>query len=180
MIFIGSKSNKIGSRAIRWGRGDNVSHFSVMFFDNLMIESRGKHGVHPIWLERFLENGNEIVTAVKWDVPRELELVLYRKIRDELATTKYDYNGIFWLGAWGLLRKAGLIKKAPKNNQWGDGEKQFCVEVVQPILAKLQQQTGFTVEKELEAYWPQELLNLLAENSKLTKIKATEIKSWRK
>ena len=178
MIFIGSKSNKIGSRAIRWGRGDDLSHFSVMFFDHLMIESRGKSGVHPTWLKRFISDGNEIVTAVKFDVSRELELVLYKKMHSQLATSEYDYNGIFWLAGWGLLRKAGLIKKAPKDNQWGDGQKQFCVEVIKPILPKLFQQTGFKIKKELEAYWPQELLNELQENSKLIKISPTEIMSW--
>lgn len=134
MIFLWSKSNRIGSRVIRWGIGEPSSHFSAMFFegrgdDALVIESRLSTGVRRISFKEWKRH-NQIVHALKCPPALPDETALYGLIWTRLRGRQYDQWAMaYWVYAGLALRL--FRRKLPHKNAWGKNELVYCVEILE-------------------------------------------------
>lgn len=119
-------SDKIGSIAIRDITKSKSSHFAWILDDKLAFQSNFA-GVHPIWVNRFL-NENAIVWRIDLDklsLPDEEKLYLEILKHDG---QKYDYGAFAYQGlAWAGYR-LGLTKPATVN-KWGSKHRQLCLEL---------------------------------------------------
>ena len=136
MIFFWTKSDKIGSRLIRWGLGEDCSHFAIGFFedsgDPRVLESRAETGVKDSKLSDFLADGKEIVHAEQFFDLGDNEKVIYDAMRSELEGARYDKIAVcYWLCVGLRLRLFGA--KIPLRNAWGRDELVYCVEIAQVI-----------------------------------------------
>jgi len=140
MKFLFTKSNLPGSRLIRWGLNTDVSHFAILFMEDLgdnaiVIESRLGQGVRPIWLKDFLAH-NDVVTAVAHDTDQEK--YLYGKILDKVGGQPYDWKAVTFLSVAVIMKK--LFKRPlPKKNLWGAKDMQYCSEVLNAMTSYLKQ-----------------------------------------
>lgn len=138
MIFFWVKSNRIGSRLIRWGLNEPCSHFAICFcedslmgFQPMVVESKLQDGVQRTSLTEFLDH-YEVVHAVQMPTQSLEELQLMKKVLDNLQGKEYDQWAIaYWFFA-GLARKVFKCK-LPLRNQWGKNELVYCVEVLQAM-----------------------------------------------
>ncbi len=137
MIYLFSKSNKLGSKAIRWGLNSDVSHMAILASheyeineQSLVIESRLSNGVDVTWLKTFKEH-NEIVTAVK---PIELMPKYSEKLFRELATQiggdDYDWRGVSYLTLAALYFVKLLGRDLEGSNLWASSKDQYCSEAL--------------------------------------------------
>lgn len=174
MLFLWSRSNKVGSRLIRWGTGEDVSHFAVCFFENRgesapLIESRGRSGVQLLWLGDFMEQ-NEIVYALRFEYKdRAEEARMFHDTSKRLREMQYDYHGIFyWM--WVLVKKKLFGHATPVRNEWGSDERVYCVEVMQE-MAEFLLEIGIDISKvDLEMTTPGAAFRLLETSAHLSPV----------
>jgi hypothetical protein len=125
MIILFTKSDKIGSRIIRWFTGEGVSHCAVMMSSEVVLHSTGS-GTHLISHARFIQNYNVVYTV--WH-PAELDHGA------ALATigTGYDFFAIIWLGLKLFLRKM-LFRPIERKNNWEQRRVFMCTELVSTLV----------------------------------------------
>ena len=136
MIFYWTKSEKFGSRLIRWGLEEDCSHFAVCFFEDSenprVLESRLDSGFCDIQLSEFLGHGREIVHGLQFFDLGENETIIYNAMRESLKGAEYDSPAIVYWFFMGLARRLFRVALPPKN-RWGKTEKVYCVEILQAI-----------------------------------------------
>lgn len=126
---------KIGSQLIRWGLGEDCSHYALQFYcdrgdDALVIESRFPGGVRVRSRKRFLEN-NEVVHSMKIPFSKETEDKLFFTACQRLLGIKYDWPAIAYFAFAVLLHKASFRKMPlPKKNPWGHDNMTYCNEIL--------------------------------------------------
>lgn len=148
MIFLFTKSNKIGSRLIRWGMKHptepdyDVSHMATLKGQtpemlSIVMEARLSTGVDITWLKSFLGH-NEIVYAF---TPRDTSILDQEAVFDLMAKKiggkKYDWKAIGFLAASVVVCLKVLGTKLPVVNKWADKEDFFCSEMLQSISGYL-------------------------------------------
>lgn len=148
MIFIFSKSNKIGSRAIRWGMKHptepdyDVSHMATMQGKDpellsIVMEARLSSGVDITWLKSFLGH-NEVVYAFRpkvYDGP-EME-ALFKHMSEKIGGKDYDWKAIGFLAVTTIVFLKILGTKLPVVNKWADTDDFFCSEMLHSVSAYL-------------------------------------------
>lgn len=130
MIFLFTKNNLIGSKAIRWGLGNDCSHFAIMFESpEAVYESRLESGCGRDTVAAFLKR-NRVVHSLELT---KTDSVFEKNLRDSLEKNsmncRYDSGAIlFWAIAALGKRLFGL--PLPQKNPWGKGGEHYCVEII--------------------------------------------------
>ena len=135
MIFLFSKSNKLGSRLIKWGLDEPVSHFAMVFDERpggygILFHSHFQ-GVGIQWFNDW-QKDNEIVYAyaVK-PAPTVLqEEQVYQVFVRNFYGKPYDFQSMaYW--AWRLFLYKYYGKQVPVENAWGSPTKYLCYEIAE-------------------------------------------------
>jgi len=137
MIFLWTTSNRVGSKLIRWGRGDDCSHFSVCWDQLvedlprehwLVTESRIRSGVKADWLS-VVEKTSAIQHQIKFDISPSDERSLYGKFIKEMGGKQYDSDGVVFFALSSLAEKLGFPKAS--KNPWASRRNVFCTETIE-------------------------------------------------
>jgi len=140
MIQLGfSKRNEIGAKIIRYGTKDNnqsfsdvPSHFFIMFFGFLVIDSTFSKGLAARNIDNFKKD-NEIVKL--YDFSSNVSDDIYFYEVSERLGRKYDFIGILYIG-WRIFLKKIFNTPIPKKNKLERKDKDFCTEVFEYITNK--------------------------------------------
>jgi len=142
MIFLFTKSDKVGSKLIRWGLSTDISHLAILedyLPDDLslVIESRMLTGVDITWLRSF-EKHSTIVKAYRAKEMEPLESVrLFQKVSLSIGGADYDIKGVGFLAASVIICIKLLGKELPTENKWADKDDFYCSETLRAIKKEL-------------------------------------------
>jgi hypothetical protein len=132
MLFLWTKSEKLGSKLITWGCG-GPSHFAIAFDESengygLVLHSH-YHGVSLTWFHDFYMK-NEVVYALapKDKFSLDKEESIYRAIISNTFGSPYDSGAMLYF-AWRVLLKRVVGSEIPKANPWGTSRSYLCVEL---------------------------------------------------
>lgn len=133
MLFLFSRNNLPGSRAIRWGLGEPVSHFAMSFDESptgygILFHAHFS-GVTIEWFDDW-QRRNEIVYAFAPKSVPDLwsEEQVYQIFARRFYGKKYDGFGMaFWIKA--ILEHKLLGRPIPTENGWGEPLKYLCYEI---------------------------------------------------
>lgn len=139
-----SNNDKIGSKIISWGSAKGIqstkvpSHFSYVFKETYVLESRLTSGVHADEWENF-KSRNKIVAI--FDVSEEIEkkhgkwYVYYKNLYKKIINKSYDWKGLLYL-AFYQARWKFFNKNIPQSNKKNNPDKYFCVEVFEDLFGE--------------------------------------------
>jgi len=151
MIFFWTKSSKIGSRLIRWGLGEDCSHFAIGFFedsnDPRVLESRLENGVRDVSFSEFISDGKKIIHAIQWPEIGVEENRVYTYIKNEIEGRPYDAPAVIFWALAGIKRKL-FGGGFPIKNDWGRDELFYCVEIVSAMPRDLLEDFGLEFLKD--------------------------------
>jgi len=142
MKFLWTKNNLIGSKAIRWGLGEDCSHFAIMFESpEAVFESRLESGCGRDTVSAFLKR-NTVVHALEPVTKSVLfERDLFRSLEKNALNCRYDSNAIFfWAVAAFGKRLFGM--PLPQKNPWGSRGEHYCVEIIRGSESLIDNQFG--------------------------------------
>lgn len=126
--LIWTRSPLPGSKFIRWGTGEPVSHFAIQLDKKLVFHSNF-HGAHLKWLSTFLKR-NEIVYQLDLAISPEQEELIYQRLINQFDEQPYDWGALaFWFVS--LLRHKITGAALPERNLWGSSRGFLCVELAQ-------------------------------------------------
>lgn len=135
MIFLFTKSNTIGSKLIRWGLDDEVSHFALIdtrrpSINSMVLHSTLKKGVHITGIRQFLQH-NEVVYAwgTKGGTNKE-HMQYFSRLHTALYRKDYDIKGVSFLAASVIVCIKVLGTELPSENKWADKKDFYCSEVL--------------------------------------------------
>jgi hypothetical protein len=133
MIFLFTKSNKIGSRLIRWATNGRTSHFSIGFDTDtdgrgLIIHSHFR-GVHLDWFNSFIDK-NEVVMKLRLrsKIPLKIEDRLFQHLLTASYGKKYDIGAFLFFALDILKHKIFRLPRSSKN-LWQSRNQYLCVEI---------------------------------------------------
>jgi len=145
MKLLWTKSNKIGSKLIRWGTNSESSHFCVLFDDKpggygIVFHSQFT-GVNIKWFGEF-QRSNTIVKCLSPKLKINEE-ALYQILVSNYYGKPYD-NLAFLYWTLSVLAHKVFGTDFPTHNQWGDREAFLCTEIGQDLfqLANLKVNKG--------------------------------------
>jgi hypothetical protein len=131
MNILGTCSNKIGSRLIRWGTGDPISHVAIHFDSGLILHATGG-GVELDWYPVFKEN-NKIIYSVKIPTDPGDDMAIMGRITEKTLHTGYDFAALTYLSIRVLMQR--LFKHNLKGkNLWDSDNNVICTELVAILL----------------------------------------------
>lgn len=155
MSLVWTKSDKIGSRIIRWCTGSNSSHMAWVMDNRIVFHSTFSRGVHLLWLHNFLSI-NQCTNRLDFNLPLDSEERLYSALI-RLESKGYDYGAFIYLGFRYLLY--GVFKTPlPDSNKWSSSNRFICLE-----LAKALEVIGFYVPP-LDTTDPEGLYKYIKDN----------------
>lgn len=147
-----TRSNKIGSKLIRWGYMGETSHFAIGFDDKIVFHSHFG-GPRVDWHHEFISK-NELVYSIYLDLALELEEKIYSLIRSKQKFSGYDYGALFYAALSTLLSRLFMSGRFDRN-LWASSRRALCLEMaeyLEPITGKIQ---------DLDTMFPDELYFLL-------------------
>lgn len=132
--FVYSNNKLIGSKIISWSCRDHgqlvdetPSHFSILLWDWIIIESTMLYGVRPKLYSTFKDH-NKILARF---VPKENSHTVFNVAKDMANSArnyKYDFLGAIYVG-WCSVRRFYFNKKIPATNKYQNARKVFCNEI---------------------------------------------------
>lgn len=134
--YVFSKTNKIGSKAIRFaskyeGLGlkydELPSHVAVLLNDNLIVESTLFTGVRIMPYSKWLKENTLIKKIPCQNLHRPSKEVF--ELLMDVWNKPYDWPGIAFF-AWSFIKKILFKEELPKKNPWQSDKKFFCTEYV--------------------------------------------------
>jgi hypothetical protein len=177
MIFLFTKSGKIGSKLIRWGLNARTSHFAIGFDcteDGFGVVLHSHYsGVHLSWYDDFARK-NEIVYKLKPKKPFSLqeEEELYQSLLKNYYGKGYDIEALAYFSYVGLLHR--LFKKPlPDTNPFDSSDKYLCVEIYKG-LSKIRPDVFPMPEKSLAIMHPDQVYFLMKQSTLLIEEDARE------
>lgn len=153
-----TKSNKIGSRIIRWGYGGETSHFAIGF-DNKIVFHSHFGGPRIDWQSDFLRS-NKVVYKLEVLAGLRLEDKVYMRISEKPRFIGYDYGALFYSALVQLFRKVFPSSKRPSKNLWSSSVRAVCLEMadyLEPLVGRIDN---------LDTMFPDELYFILSERLK--------------
>lgn len=127
LLFV--KSNKLGSRFIRWGLESDCSHVAISFDDTIVFHSVSG-GATLEWLGLFTRH-YEIVHSLKFKAPMILqdEEDIYQGMLAEYSGQGYDFKALaFWFYR-GILKRFFNVP-LPEKNDWAVQGYNLCTGMV--------------------------------------------------
>jgi hypothetical protein len=139
ILFV--KSNKFGSRLIRWGLGEDCSHVAV-WFESLKkaLHSYGA-GITELSEEDFFKI-NTIVHQIPVSIPSEE--IFYYAFKAATAKIPYDYSALCYFAYRGCLKKFFNVP-FPKENALDKRSKFLCTEAIYAFLDIYSLETHHTI-----------------------------------
>lgn len=168
LLFV--KSPMIGSRIIRWGLDEPVSHVIVSFdVDKMpvMFHSYGS-GLTRLYADEFEKHRYEIVDLVELPLIFSQELAARKEFEASTGYQKYDYLALAYF-SWRVFLKKFFKKPLPDVNRWGFSDYDLCTEavyLVAEIYAKITAKMILPPARDLGIVSPWELCGLLRERLK--------------
>lgn len=139
--FVYTKNKRIGSKIIRFftrmngqSTSEIPSHFSIMVYDWLIIESTLSSGVKVGFASEFLPKHEVVACFRPMNNQREYFLKA-KKMTGKIYSGKYDFMGAIYLGLMQMLNTL-FGMKMPKNNKFESGNRYFCNELYSFISNK--------------------------------------------
>ena len=149
MKYLFVKSDKIGSKIIRWGLKSQSSHFAVCFDEDMgpgcgiVFHSYGSKGTHLLWLSDFLQT-YQVVYAVEPFEPTEESV--YRAILSQDRGQGYDFKALLWWAWRGFLARFFGIP-IPSSNSWQQNGYALCTKLAEgPLKLSGMDLTGIDFE----------------------------------
>lgn len=130
MSLVWTKSDKIGSKLIRWCTGSSSSHMAWIMDSRIVFHSTFSRGVHLTWLHNFL-NINQVVHRIDFDLTLPDEESIYQSLI-YLESRGYDYGAFFYLGFMYLKYKIFGTPLPPKN-KWSSSNRYICLEMAKSL-----------------------------------------------
>lgn len=130
MKLVFTKNTSPLSKLIRFGLGEPVSHFGIVF-DNGIIFHSNLMGAHVEWYKSFTKK-NSTVEFLDYALPLEKEESIYLSILNTNDGAGYDFKALIYFGYRILLFR--LFKIAiPKTNEYQDASKFLCTELAKAL-----------------------------------------------
>lgn len=125
MKIIFTKNKKLGSKFIRWGLEEPVSHVAILFDNGFILHSH-INGVEPVWGKTFLES-NEVVFSLSYRKQKSLnrEMKLMGELLNKYDKAEYDLGSLAYFVWRGFLRKF-FNKPLPEENKWNNKKAFLC------------------------------------------------------
>lgn len=126
--FLFTRSNLVGSRAIRQALNEDCSHFAFEH-NGQVIESRIEAGVKERPLAEFTKVNYVVHSLTLREPNKEFEKRLTESIIEHGQGYPYDAKAIcFWAAM--ILAKRWFNRPLPSSNQWGTMGAHTCVEIL--------------------------------------------------
>lgn len=147
MKVLGTRSDKWGSRFMRWGLEEPVSHVAVELSNGFIIHAHLLGGLQIDWARDFRRD-NEVVYELETSMLPERETV--QALLDAHAGSGYDYWAFTYFGWRVILRKFFNIP-LPRQNRWARRHAFMCTEWLTVLLGQGERAmiTPFQLIKEL-------------------------------
>jgi hypothetical protein len=141
MRLLGTKSDAILSKLIRWASGDDCSHFAIHFEHLGMVLHSNLVGIHfDFETVFFAQNGLTVVHDVRREFTLDQELLALHEFEQRLEDRLTDKGGggtsgsgydfrAFAYQAWRLFLNRVFKKPIPFNNPWGTRDRFLCTEL---------------------------------------------------
>ena len=164
LLFV--KSNKVGSRVIRWGLRSDCSHFAVCFDEDslgsgIVFHSYGL-GTKLEWLGEF-DKHFEVVHALEFKTKLAVcdEETIYQRLLQLYSGKRYDYPALAWWTWRALLNRLFGVPIGVKN-RWSVEGMLLCT----AVAGGIEWIKKYCSEKnvDLEMIPPHDLYDLLAES----------------
>lgn len=126
-------NDKIGSKIIRWGLREPVSHFALSFDESVdgygIVMHSHIQGVQITWFGDFIA-ANKIIYCLEPAVPPTLqaEEKIYRSIATATFGKDYDKSAFYYF-AWRAVLSRAFGTPIPEKNLWDDSGKFLCIEM---------------------------------------------------
>lgn len=125
-----TRSGKIGSRLIRWGLDEPVSH-TVFVFGKYHALHSSIHGVEQdFW--PMLKDEYEVVSGVEIEMTLEKEDDLWEEMMARVRRRGYDWAGTAYF-TWSVLKCKFLNKPLPDKNAWNSEKRFLCTELAEVL-----------------------------------------------
>lgn len=130
LVFV--KADLIGSRIIRWGTGEDVSHVAIISDAfKLVIHSYG-YGVQVDALSHVLEK-YKIVHSIDVPMSTHNEFLMLEYLKQFDHEAGYDYGALTYFTWRAFLHKVFRVPY-PTFNSWEDTDKFLCTEAAYIFL----------------------------------------------
>lgn len=162
------KSNKIGSRIIRWGLSERGSHMGFSIWDNDQVRFFHSYGLGLRHESLSYLNKYSVVGEVDFKFPIDIETNMCRDFKIMSYGTWYDYPALAYFSWRGLLRKLFKIP-LPKKNKWNEARQALCTEALGTLAHIVKQHTGrslLPMNTDLSIQTPDTVFKLLRSSAK--------------
>jgi len=136
--FIYSNNKKIGSRIISFACRDHgqlasetPSHFSILIYEWIIIESTMARGVAPKLFSTFMDT-NKIIAIFEPKTDSKGVVALAKRVADNIRKARYDFLAALYVG-WRSLLRYYCDKKIPATNKFDNAKEFFCNEIYRDI-----------------------------------------------
>ena len=126
-------SDKIGSKIIRWGLREPVSHFALSFDESAdgygIVMHSHIQGVQITWFSDFIAH-NKIVYCLEPAAPLTLQTEerIYRSLATATFGKEYDKSAFYYFALRGAMSRF-FNMPLPEKNLWDDSGKFLCIEM---------------------------------------------------
>jgi len=145
-----TRADKIGSRLIRWGLGEDCSHVVVrldLSDGPHYYESTIDKGVHETTFDEFTDSHDVVHEISLKEYHSTFEQAMSTLLKRKVGKSHYDWKAIsFWAIAAMAKRWWGQVP--PRVNMWDEPGANFCVEILEGS------QTLFGEHLGIEFPWP--------------------------
>lgn len=173
MMFLFTKSKKIGSKAIRWALNEPCSHFAISFDESpkgygIVLHSH-LAGVGLTWFKHFYAQ-NDIVGAfaIRGEIGLELEESIYQAIVNNSYGSKYDRSAFAYF-CFAALRSKLFNIPLPRSNPWQDKRAYLCTEIYS-FLVKAHPEIFPPTEQDIGITSPHQIYLLMKSSDKFIEV----------
>lgn len=129
MILLWTKSKLIGSKVIRYGLDEPVSHYATAFIigkkTGIVLNQRANGGFKIEWLSYFLKK-NQIVYALSpLNIDSASKSSLLIEMMNEFSGTFYDTGSLIYF-CWRVFLRKFFDVPLPAKSLWGDDKYPLC------------------------------------------------------
>ena len=162
--FLYTKNSKIGSKLIRFAskyRGQKIddvpSHFSILIYEWLVIESTLGAGVKIGFIGDFLPKHDVLACFRPKNNQREY-FQRTKSMTSRIYNKSYDFMGAIYLGFFQMLNTHFGVKM-PERNKFDSANRYFCNELY-----------GYISGKDMSMEHPNSLMLEMERNEKFTRV----------
>lgn len=136
--FIYSSNNKIGSKLIRFATREKdqllcevPSHFSILIWEWIIIESTVLYGVEPKLYAKFKDH-NKIIAAFAPKYDQKTATDIAKRVAESNRNASYDLAAALYLGVYEILNYYFGVA-IPEKNRFDNSKDFFCNEIYRDL-----------------------------------------------